>query len=47
MGRVAAFLTGHALWRSRPFTIDHFGLFSATLGGEQALYCEERRYEAA
>ncbi len=43
-GRVAAWIQGHNLLKSPPFTAGDFGLYSSRLGGEGATYRLERSY---
>jgi 2'-5' RNA ligase len=42
--RVAAWVQGHNLLKSPPFTATSFGLYSSHLGGEGAVYRLERSY---
>ncbi|HEY1425618.1 MAG TPA: RNA 2',3'-cyclic phosphodiesterase [Caulobacteraceae bacterium] len=42
--RVAAWVQGHNLLKSPPFTAGSFGLYSSRLGGEGAAYRLERSY---
>ncbi len=42
--RVAAWVQGHSLLKSPPFTVLSFGLYSSHLAGEGALYRLERSY---
>lgn len=44
MARLAGHLADHALFAAPAFRVEAFGLYSSVLGGEQALYVEERRY---
>ncbi len=43
-GRVAAWIQGHSLLKSPPFTAASFGLYSSHLGGQGATYWLERSY---
>jgi 2'-5' RNA ligase len=43
-GRVALWLADHGMLRSPPFTVDHFGLYSSTLGRSGSVYVVERTY---
>src|SRR4051812_595407 len=42
--RVGEYLTDHALYRSAPFGVDHFILFSSRLTPNGSLYMAEREY---
>lgn len=43
--KLQEFLASHNLFRSDPWEVTHFSLYSSFLGHEQAIYREERRYE--
>src|SRR5690606_3249826 len=43
--KLQEFLTIHALFRSAPWEVTHFSLYSSFLAHESAIYREERRYE--
>jgi 2'-5' RNA ligase len=43
-GRVAAWIQGHNLLKSPPFTVGSFGLYSSLLSGEGSTYRLERSY---
>jgi 2'-5' RNA ligase len=42
--KLQEFLASHSLFRSEPWEVAHFSLFSSFLGHEHAIYREERRY---
>ncbi len=42
--KLAAFVQRHNLFRSEPFVVEHFTLFSSRLGKEQAVYEAEVEY---
>ncbi len=42
--KLQEFLTIHALFRSAPWEVTHFSLYSSFLAHESAIYSEERRY---
>ncbi len=44
-GRIAAWIQGHNLLRSPPFTVEAFGLYSSWLGAGGSAYRLERRYD--
>ena len=43
--KLQAFLAHHSLFRTAPFEVTHFTLFSSFLGHEHASYHAERSYE--
>jgi 2'-5' RNA ligase len=45
--KLAAFVQAHNLFRSEPFQVEHFTLFSSQLGKEQSVYTAEVEYELA
>ncbi len=45
--KLAAFVQRHNLFRTEPFEVEHFTLFSSRLGKEQAAYEAEVEYELA
>ena len=45
--KLAAFVQRHNLFRTGPFEVEHFTLFSSRLGKEQAAYEAEVEYELA
>ena len=45
--KLAAFVQAHNLFRSEPFQVEHFTLFSSQLGKEQSVYTAEVDYELA
>jgi 2'-5' RNA ligase len=43
--KLQEFLASHSLFRSEPWDVTHFSLYSSFLAHESAIYTEERRYE--
>jgi 2'-5' RNA ligase len=44
MGKLQQYLAGHNLFRSEPFEVTHFTLFSSLQGSEASVYHAERSY---
>lgn len=43
--KLQEFLASHSLFRSEPWEVSHFSLYSSFLAHESAIYREERRYQ--